>query len=87
MASVIENAARRLLALIERDKVCKTDLAIFADIIKECDEANRAKKNFCREAAKTKYQSADKIKIDDDAVVSLSGDDGAYVHGWLFINV
>jgi hypothetical protein len=87
MSSAIEAAARRLLTLIERDKVCPTDLAIFADIIKECDESNRAKKEFCREAAKKHFQVAGKVIIDDDAVISMIGDASAYVQAWLYIEV
>jgi len=85
MASPIEAAARRLLVLIERDKVCPTDLAIFADIIRECDENNRAKKEFCREAAKKHLQGAKGIIIDDDAVVSIINDSNAHVQVWLSI--
>jgi hypothetical protein len=87
MASNIEAAARRLLTLIERDKVCSTDLAIFADIVRECDESNRAKKNFLREVAKSNYQVAGRVFIDDDAVINIINDNSAHVQAWLAIDI
>lgn len=47
----------------------------------EDDESDQA----YRELARSQYQDDGSIEIDDDAVVSKSGADGAYVQAWVWV--
>jgi len=85
MASAIESAARTLVTLIEKDKVSKTDLAIFKTIVQRCDEDPEGEKAKYRTLAKQVYESEGDFEFDSDCIVSLSEDGGAYVQCWKWI--
>jgi hypothetical protein len=42
-------------------------------------------KQWFRSRAKELYHEEDEIEIDEDAQVSVSGDEGAYVEAWVWV--
>jgi hypothetical protein len=86
MSSTIEIAARTLLQHInEKKKVSKTELTIFSNKIKECDSDPDGSKAMYRVLAKEILEKDGELEIDEDAIVSLSEDGGAYVQAWVYL--
>jgi hypothetical protein len=85
MSSTIEAAARKLVENAKDGMYTDEHILKLIKAVKECDEDPDGKKALYRAAAKDQYQSDGDLEIDDDTVVSLSEDGGAYVQCWKWI--
>lgn len=79
IAIEVEEAYRKNKAVALK-KHLKTLSKAVADL-----EAAEPQAERYRAAAKTKLHNEGTLEVDDDAVVSISKDDGAYVQAWVWI--
>ena len=93
MSSKIEQTAREIVEIMGNEDmlVCmdtRTLEQLLIQLKKEVHAADNDPNNErYRIAAKNEYQDPGRIEIDDDAVVSKSEDDGAYVQAWVYIEL
>lgn len=82
--SAIQEAARALAAKAKQGAYTDDDVQAVVKAVFECDNVNTEKCDYFRERASDLSEEGH-IEVDDDAVVSLSEDGGAYVQAWLWV--
>jgi hypothetical protein len=85
MSSTIETKAR-LLAEAAKNNVYSNEQVM--DLVKAVDEADEDKdgrKDQFRAAAKRLHEEEGSLEFDDNAIVSVSEDGGAYVQCWKYV--
>ena len=68
--------AQALYALIDKAR----------SLVKDDGQISSLALKAYREAAIDQYGNEGEVEIDDDAIVSLGDDDGAYVEAWVWVN-
>ena len=84
MFSTIETAARNLAKKVKNTGAYEdADLKALVEAVEACDGEEKAP--YYRDRAKEKWEREGEIEIDDEAVVSVSSDNGAYVQAWVWV--
>jgi len=93
MSSKIEQTAREIVEIMgNEDMLVLMDTRTLEQLLKQLKEnVQAADKNpkiseKFRQAAKRQYEEDGQIEIDDDAIVSMSDDGGAYVQAWVYVS-
>lgn len=84
MPSQIEKAARDLAASASNGIYDDEHIINIIKAVQECDSDPDDKKAEYRKIAK-ELQKDGELEIDDDAIVSISEDGGAYVQAWVWV--
>lgn len=87
MASSIEAAARKLTKKVDLGAYTDKDVQNVVKAVHACDTENNEQCDRLRELAREKWAREGECEIDDDAVVSVSRDKGAYVQAWVWVDL
>jgi hypothetical protein len=82
--SSIQTAARALAKKVKQGAYTDEDVQAVVKAVFECDNVNTEKCNYFRERADNLTEEG-RLEVDEEAVVSLSEDGGAYVQAWLWV--
>lgn len=82
--SIIQSTARALAAKAKQGAYTDGDVQAVVNAVRACDEENKDQCDGYRKCAQELAREGE-IEVDDDAVVSLSNDGGAYVQTWLWV--
>lgn len=85
MSSQIEKAARDLATSASQGIYDDEHITNIIKTVQECDSDPDGMKATFRNIAKEQLQKDGELEIDDDAVVSISEDGGAYVQAWVWV--
>jgi hypothetical protein len=87
MPSTIETIARTIANHYKNGGVKSEDIASLIEAVTICDNDPDGKKAQFRALAIEHHQKDGELEIDDEAIVSISEDDGAYIQAWIWVEL